>query len=88
MEENNPNGRRILSSVKPVAESKIDKAPVKHPIFCGCFTALITPFRGGKVDEKTRFQRWPIWQVKEEISGLVPWGNGRVTNLSHRSICG
>jgi 4-hydroxy-tetrahydrodipicolinate synthase len=84
VEENNPNGLRILSAVKAVAESKIDKAPVKHPIFCGCFTALITPFRGGKVDEKA-FQALIDWQVKEGIGGLVPCGTtGESPTLSHR----
>ena len=84
MEENNPNGLRILSAVKAVAESRIDKAPIERRIFGGCFTALITPFRGGKVDEKA-FQALIDWQVKEGIGGLVPCGTtGESPTLSHR----
>jgi len=77
--ENNPNGRRILPSVKPVAGSEVDKPGIKRRIFSGCFTALITPLRGGKVDEKA-FQALVDWQVTEGINGLVPAGQ----RASHR----
>ncbi len=68
MEENNPNGR----------------PSIKRHIFSGCLTALITPLRGGKVDEKA-FQALVDWQVAEGFSGLVPCGTtGESPTLSHR----
>ncbi len=42
-------------------------------MFQGYFTALITPFKNGKIDEK-RFQALVEWQIKEGIHGLVPCG--------------
>lgn len=51
--------------------------------FKGIYTALITPFSGGKVDESA-FQRFVEWQVKEGIHGLVPCGTtGESPTLSH-----
>ena len=52
--------------------------------FSGCFTALITPMRCGKVDQKA-FQALVDWQVTEGINGLVPCGTtGESPTLSHR----
>jgi 4-hydroxy-tetrahydrodipicolinate synthase len=49
----------------------------------GCLTALITPFRNGKVDEKA-FQKFVEWQIAEGIHGLVPCGTtGESPTLSH-----
>ena len=42
-------------------------------MFKGSFTAMITPFRGGKVDEKA-FERLVEWQIAEGTHGLVPVG--------------
>jgi 4-hydroxy-tetrahydrodipicolinate synthase len=42
-------------------------------MFQGIYTALITPFRDGKVDERA-FQSFVEWQVNEGIHGLVPCG--------------
>ncbi|MCA1941107.1 MAG: 4-hydroxy-tetrahydrodipicolinate synthase [Caenispirillum bisanense] len=42
-------------------------------MFKGCITALITPFRDGKVDEKA-FQDFVAWQIAEGIHGVVPMG--------------
>src|SRR5262245_371383 len=39
----------------------------------GLYTALITPFRKGKVDEKA-FQSLVEWQAKEGVDGVVPCG--------------
>lgn len=39
----------------------------------GLFTALITPFRNGKIDEKA-FQSHIEWQVAQGVHGLVPCG--------------
>ena len=84
MEGNYSIGRRSLPSVKRLAKSEVFKASVNHRIFSGCFTALITPFRGGKFDEKA-FQELVDWQVREEISGLVPCGTtGESPTLSHK----
>ena len=42
-------------------------------MFKGSFTALITPFKGSKVDEDA-FVRLVEWQIKEGTHGLVPCG--------------
>ena len=42
-------------------------------MFKGSFTALITPFRNGKLDEDA-FQRFVDWQISEGTHGLVPAG--------------
>ena len=42
-------------------------------MFKGSFTALITPFKDGKVDE-TAFERLVEWQIAEGTHGLVPVG--------------
>ncbi len=52
-------------------------------IFRGSFTALITPFRGGSVDEEA-FRRLVEWQIAEGTHGLVPVGTtGESPTLSH-----
>ena len=49
----------------------------------GSFTALITPFRNGKVDEEA-FKRLVDWQIAEGTHGLVPVGTtGESPTLSH-----
>lgn len=51
--------------------------------FSGVFTALITPFQNGRVDE-VAFQSFVEWQVKEGVHGLVPCGTtGESPTLSH-----
>jgi 4-hydroxy-tetrahydrodipicolinate synthase len=51
--------------------------------FQGSFTALATPFKGGKVDEKA-FQSFCDWQITEGTAGLVPVGTtGESPTLSH-----
>src|SRR5580698_1396554 len=42
-------------------------------MFKGLYTALITPFKNGKVDEKA-FQSFVEWQIAEGVHGLVPCG--------------
>lgn len=39
----------------------------------GLLTALVTPFRGGQVDEKA-FERFVDWQIKEGVNGVVVCG--------------
>jgi 4-hydroxy-tetrahydrodipicolinate synthase len=52
-------------------------------MFKGSITALITPFRNGKLDEKA-FQDLAAWQISEGTSALVPCGTtGESPTLSH-----
>ncbi len=52
-------------------------------MFSGSITALITPFRDGKVDEKA-FQEFVDWQIHEGSDGVVPVGTtGESPTLSH-----
>ena len=52
-------------------------------MFKGSFTALITPFKDGKVDEAS-FERLVEWQIAEGTHGLVPVGTtGESPTLSH-----
>ncbi len=51
--------------------------------FRGSFTALITPFKNGGVDEAA-FQRLVNWQIEQGTHGLVPVGTtGESPTLSH-----
>ena len=52
-------------------------------MFRGSITALITPFRNGKLDE-TAFRSFVEWQIEEGTEGLVPCGTtGESPTLSH-----
>ena len=52
-------------------------------MFKGSFTALITPFKDGKVDDDA-FRRIVEWQIGEGAHGLVPVGTtGESPTLSH-----
>ncbi len=52
-------------------------------MFQGVYTALITPFKNGKIDERA-FQSFVEWQIKEGVHGLVPCGTtGESPTLSH-----
>ena len=52
-------------------------------MFQGSFTALITPFKGGQIDDKA-FERLVEWQIEEGTHGLVPVGTtGECPTLSH-----
>lgn len=51
-------------------------------MFSGSIPALITPFRGGNVDEQA-FQSFIEWQIREGSHGLVPCGTtGESVTLS------
>src|SRR6185436_7528523 len=55
-------------------------------MFKGSLTALITPFKGGKVDDGA-FQRLVEWQIAEGTHGLVPVGTtGESPTLSHDGL--
>ena len=41
--------------------------------FRGSFTALVTPFKNGALDEKA-FRELVDWQIAEGTNGLVPVG--------------
>ncbi len=52
-------------------------------MFKGSFTALITPFRNGQLDEEA-FRRLVEWQIGEGTHGLVPVGTtGESPTLTH-----
>jgi 4-hydroxy-tetrahydrodipicolinate synthase len=52
-------------------------------MFKGSITALVTPFRNGKVDEAA-FTRFIEWQIAEGTNGLVPVGTtGESPTLDH-----
>jgi 4-hydroxy-tetrahydrodipicolinate synthase len=52
--------------------------------FRGSFTALVTPFSNGSVDEKA-FRALVDWQIAEGTNGLVPVGTtGESPTLSHQ----
>src|SRR3954463_8102800 len=51
--------------------------------FRGSFTALVTPFNNGSVDEKA-FRELVDWQIAEGTNGLVPVGTtGESPPLTH-----
>src|ERR1700732_1517787 len=51
--------------------------------FRGSFTALVTPFKNGSVDEKA-FRELVDWQIAEGTKGLVPVGTtGESPTLDH-----
>ena len=51
--------------------------------FRGSFTALVTPFKNGSVDEQA-FRGLVEWQIEEGTNGLVPVGTtGESPTLSH-----
>ncbi len=54
------------------------------PQFFGSYTALITPFRDGQVDEAA-FRKLVDWQIENGTNGLVPVGTtGESPTLSHQ----
>ena len=56
---------------------------MSKPRFHGSITALITPFKDGKVDEKG-FQNFVQWQIDQGTHGVVPCGTtGESPTLSH-----
>jgi len=62
------------------AEERVMTAKTR---FRGSFTALVTPFKNGSVDEKA-FRALVDWQIAEGTNGLVPVGTtGESPTLSH-----
>lgn len=55
----------------------------KHPAFSGSLPALVTPFKGGKIDEAA-LRGLVAWQIESGSSGLVPVGTtGESPTVSH-----
>lgn len=51
--------------------------------FKGAFTALVTPFKNGQLDEEA-YRQLIEWQVESGINGLVPCGTtGEAATMSH-----
>lgn len=51
--------------------------------FKGAFTALVTPFKNGEIDEE-RYRAHVEWQIEQGINGLVPCGTtGESATMSH-----
>jgi 4-hydroxy-tetrahydrodipicolinate synthase len=62
----------------------MDRIMAAKTRFRGSFTALVTPFKNGGVDEKT-FRELVEWQIAEGTNGLVPVGTtGESPTLSHQ----
>jgi 4-hydroxy-tetrahydrodipicolinate synthase len=60
-----------------------DRIMTARTSFRGSFTALVTPFNNGSLDEKA-FRGLVDWQIAEGTSGLVPVGTtGESPTLSH-----
>ena len=52
-------------------------------MFSGCFTAIVTPFKNGKVDEKA-LKRLIEFQIRNGVAGIVPCGTtGESATLSY-----
>lgn len=52
--------------------------------FTGAFSALVTPFKNGRVDEE-KYRELIEWQIQEGINGVVPCGTtGESATLSHQ----
>jgi 4-hydroxy-tetrahydrodipicolinate synthase len=61
-----------------------DRVMTAKTSFRGSFTALVTPFKNGSVDEKA-FRDLVEWQIAEGTRGLVPVGTtGESPTLGHR----
>jgi 4-hydroxy-tetrahydrodipicolinate synthase len=61
----------------------MDRLMAAKTRFRGSFTALVTPFKNGSVDEKA-FRDLVDWQIEEGTNGLVPVGTtGESPTLSH-----
>ncbi len=55
----------------------------QHPAFTGSLPALVTPFKGGRIDEDA-LRALVEWQIENGSSGLVPVGTtGESPTLSH-----
>src|SRR5262249_54730963 len=68
------------TSAEPPAE---ERAMTAKTSFRGSFTALVTPFKNGSLDEQA-FRALVDWQINEGTNGLVPVGTtGESPTLNH-----
>lgn len=59
------------------------RAMANKGTFQGCYTALITPFKGEGVDH-AQFEALVEWQIEQGIHGIVPCGTtGESATMSH-----
>jgi 4-hydroxy-tetrahydrodipicolinate synthase len=66
-----------------MASATMERAMTAKTSFRGSFTALVTPFKNGAVDEKA-FRDLVEWQIGEGTNGLVPVGTtGESPTLTH-----
>jgi 4-hydroxy-tetrahydrodipicolinate synthase len=67
----------------PAPAQTEDRVMTARTSFRGSFTALVTPFKNGSLDEDA-FRGLVDWQIAEGTSGLVPVGTtGESPTLSH-----
>jgi 4-hydroxy-tetrahydrodipicolinate synthase len=73
----------VFSREQSRAERRREHVMVAKTNFRGSFTALVTPFKNGGVDEEA-FRNIVEWQIAEGTNGLVPVGTtGESPTLSH-----
>src|SRR5215217_3326892 len=73
----------VRSQAKPLCSATQERAMPAKTNFRGSFTALVTPFKNGSVDEQM-FRDLVEWQIVEGTNGLVPVGTtGESPTLSH-----
>jgi 4-hydroxy-tetrahydrodipicolinate synthase len=77
------NGRRRLRARRPEAPPRNPKMEENIMQLAGSITALVTPFKDGRIDEE-RFREFIEWQIREGANGLSPCGTtGESATLSH-----
>jgi 4-hydroxy-tetrahydrodipicolinate synthase len=70
-------------SAAPTTIKPKDLVMTARTSFAGSFTALVTPFKNGSLDEKA-FRELVDWQIAEGTKGLVPVGTtGESPTLDH-----
>ncbi len=73
---------RFKQTAEAASRSEQAMAATKT-IFRGSYTALVTPFKAGALDEEG-FRAHVAWQIAEGSNGLVPVGTtGEIPTLSH-----
>src|SRR5215213_2929042 len=73
----------VRSQAKPLCSATQERAMPAKTNFRGSFTALVTPFKNGSVDEQM-FRDLVEWQIAEGTNGLDPVGTtGESPTLSH-----
>ena len=77
------NGATLFAAIRSQSSFGEDIIMAAKTTFRGSFTALVTPFKNGAVDEAA-FRSLVDWQIAEGTHGLVPVGTtGESPTLSH-----